>query len=55
MDKLKAAWPYVRRALTHKATYTALLAVAGVVGYAKAPQLVDAIQAVVTAVIGPIQ
>ncbi|NBK20401.1 MAG: hypothetical protein EOM68_00030 [Spirochaetia bacterium] len=59
MSKFKEAtakvWPVVRSVLTHKATYSFLLVLLGALGYSKAPGLVDTLQALSTALFGPLQ
>lgn len=55
MDTLRNAWPYLRKALVHRATYTAVVAVLGALGFAKAPEIAHVAQVVVEAVLGPLQ
>lgn len=55
METLRNAWPYLRKALVHRATYTAIVAVLGAFGYAKAPEVAHVAQTVVEAIFGPLQ
>lgn len=51
---LKEVWPVVRFILTHKATYRFLVVLLGALGVANADHLGDTLEAIATALFGPL-
>lgn len=47
-------WPVVRFILTHKATYRFLVVILGALGVANADHLGDTLEAIATALFGPL-
>lgn len=53
-EMLKKVWPVVRFLLTHKVTYRFLIVLLGALGVHQLDNLGDALEAIATAIFGPL-